>query len=110
GLLRHPAFQGLREDKPARRIRRETTKPVETTAVPAVSSNDNSKQKSEAMSREIAGIELSHPDRVLYPEQGITKRELAEYYVQVAERILPEVSGRPLTLVRCPKGQQGQCF
>jgi bifunctional non-homologous end joining protein LigD len=59
---------------------------------------------------EIAGIKLSHPDRVLYPEQGITKRELAEYYVQIADRILPHVSGRPLTLVRCPEGQQGQCF
>lgn len=110
GLLRHPSFQGLREDKPARRVRRETTQPVETAAAPATSSKDDSQRKSNAMSSEIAGIKLSHPDRVLYPEQGITKRELAEYYVQVAERILPQVSGRPLTLVRCPEGQNGQCF
>jgi len=110
GLLRHPAFQGLREDKPARRIRRETTQPVETAATPAAKSEGNSRRKSKAMSSEIAEFKLSHPDRVLYPEQGITKRELAEYYAQVAERMLPFVSNRPLTLVRCPEGQPGQCF
>src|SRR5258706_9467214 len=110
GLLRHPSFQGLREDKPPRRIRRETTQPVEKAGAPAAFAAGRSRRKSAAETREIAGIKLTHPDRVLYPEQGITKRELAEYYAQVAERMLPHVSGRPLTLVRCPEGQQGQCF
>jgi bifunctional non-homologous end joining protein LigD len=59
---------------------------------------------------EVAGVRLTHPDRVLYPEQGITKRELAEYYVTVADRMLPHVRGRPLTLVRCPAGAQTECF
>ncbi|HEV2149977.1 MAG TPA: non-homologous end-joining DNA ligase [Longimicrobiaceae bacterium] len=59
---------------------------------------------------ELEGVRLTHPDRVLYPEQGITKRELAEYYAAVAERMLPHVRGRPLTLVRCPSGQQTACF
>jgi len=59
---------------------------------------------------EIAGVKLSHPDRVLYPEQGITKQELAEYYEKIADWILPHVSGRPLTLVRCPAGHRKQCF
>ncbi|HSK29197.1 MAG TPA: non-homologous end-joining DNA ligase [Candidatus Limnocylindria bacterium] len=55
-------------------------------------------------------MNLTHPDRVLYPEQGITKRELAEYYAEIAEWMFPHVSGRPLTLVRCPEGQRGPCF
>lgn len=110
GLLRHPSFQGLREDKPARRISRERTQSVKDAASAAASSADNSRPKSDAKGIQIAGITLTHPDRVLYPEQGITKRELAEYYAQIADRILPHVSGRALTLVRCPEGQQGQCF
>ena len=59
---------------------------------------------------EIAGIRLTHPDRVLYPDQGITKRRLAEYYVAVADRILPHVADRPLSIVRCPEGAEGACF
>lgn len=59
---------------------------------------------------EIAGLMLTHPDRVLWPEQGVTKRALAEYYAAMADRILPHVAGRPLTLVRCPSGSEGACF
>jgi bifunctional non-homologous end joining protein LigD len=59
---------------------------------------------------EVAGVRLTHPDRVLYPGQGITKRELAEYYTVVAERMLPLVRERPLTLVRCPSGAKTECF
>lgn len=59
---------------------------------------------------EIAGVSLSHPDRVVYPDQGLTKRMLAEYYVRVASRMLPHVVGRPLSVVRCPQGQGGACF
>jgi len=58
----------------------------------------------------IAGVRLSHPDRVLYPEQGVSKRELAEYYLAVADRILPHLVNRPVSLVRCPRGQTGECF
>jgi bifunctional non-homologous end joining protein LigD len=58
----------------------------------------------------IEGVRISHPDDVLYPEQGVTKRELAEYYLAVADRILPFLRGRPLTLVRCPDGEGGACF
>jgi bifunctional non-homologous end joining protein LigD len=61
-------------------------------------------------SAEIAGIKLTHPGRILYPDQGITKLELAQYYEQVADWMLPHVEGRPLTLVRCPSGQKKQCF
>lgn len=59
---------------------------------------------------EIAGIKLTHPDRVLYPDQGISKRQLAEYYRLVADYMLPHIADRPLTLVRCPQGQNNACF
>ena len=53
---------------------------------------------------------LSNPDRVLYPEIGITKRELAEYYTDIAGWIMPHLARRPLTLLRCPEGREKECF
>jgi DNA ligase D len=58
----------------------------------------------------VAGVRLTHPDKVLYPEQGITKQDLADYYLAVAEHMLPHVAERPLTLVRCPAGSEKKCF
>ena len=63
-----------------------------------------------AAERIVEGVRLSNPDKVLYPEQGITKGELADYYVAVAERMLPHVAGRPVTMVRCPTGRGTKCF
>src|SRR4029079_286085 len=59
---------------------------------------------------EIAGVRVTSPDKVLYPEQGITKRELADYYEAVAGFMLPHIRNRPITLVRCPAGRQKKCF
>lgn len=58
----------------------------------------------------VAGVRLSNPDKVLYPEQGLTKGQLADYFVAVAKRMLPHVALRPITLVRCPTGRQQKCF
>ena len=58
----------------------------------------------------VAGVRLSNPDRVLFPEQGLTKLDLAEYYAEMGDWILPHVVDRPLTLVRCPRGRTQQCF
>lgn len=59
---------------------------------------------------ELDGVHLTSPDKVLYPEQGATKRRIAEYYVWNAERILTFVKDRPLTVVRCPDGRADDCF
>lgn len=59
---------------------------------------------------EIEGITLTHPERIVYPDAGITKEQLARYYVAVAPLMLPHMAGRPLSLMRCPQGQSGQCF
>jgi bifunctional non-homologous end joining protein LigD len=59
---------------------------------------------------EFAGVRLTHPDKVLYPEGGITKFDLATYYSEVAEWMLPHVVDRPLAIVRCPEGSTKACF
>jgi bifunctional non-homologous end joining protein LigD len=58
----------------------------------------------------VAGVRLTHPERVLFPEQGVTKRDLALFYESIAEWILPALAHRPLALVRCPRGAQEACF
>ncbi len=55
-------------------------------------------------------MRLTHPERVLYPEQGLTKRDLALFYEQITEWILPHVAERPLSLFRCPEGRGKECF
>ncbi|MGH7337227.1 MAG: DNA ligase D, partial [Myxococcota bacterium] len=96
GRIRHPVFLGLREDKSAREVTIEAPQPV-ARAAPATGNS-------------VAGITLSNPDRVYFPDLGITKRELAAYYEAVADRILPGLANRPLTLLRCPEGIEGECF
>jgi bifunctional non-homologous end joining protein LigD len=58
----------------------------------------------------VAGIRVTSPDRVLFEEMGVTKGTLARYYESMAEWIVPEVKGRPLSLVRCPQGPGEGCF
>ncbi|HEX2113215.1 MAG TPA: DNA ligase D [Alphaproteobacteria bacterium] len=103
GVLRHPSFQGLRMDKPAPSISRDKPKPVTKSAKPAA-------RAVKGGTDEIAGVVLTHPARVLYAEQGLTKRDLAAYYVAVADAMLPHLAGRPLSLVRCPEGEGKACF
>jgi bifunctional non-homologous end joining protein LigD len=58
----------------------------------------------------VEGVHVTHPDRLMYPEAGLTKVDLARYYVRIAEWVVPHVEGRPLTLVRCPTGVSDGCF
>ena len=116
GRLRHPSFKGLREDKAAAEVVREspadpggkTTAPRESPKKPT-SSRANSRRAS-GDERVVAGIPITHADRVVYPQQGITKGAVAEYYAAVAEHILPHLRGRPASLVRCPDGLAHECF
>jgi bifunctional non-homologous end joining protein LigD len=57
----------------------------------------------------VAGIRVSHPDRLIYPELGFSKVQLARYYETIGDWILPHVGGRPLTLKHCPAGVAGPC-
>jgi len=58
----------------------------------------------------IAGVSISHPERVMFPDAGLTKADIAQFYERISDWILPHVEGRPLTLVRCPQGISGDCF
>ena len=57
----------------------------------------------------VVGVRISHPDRLIYPELGISKIQLAQYYERIADWIVPHVAGRPLTLVHCPAGLAAPC-
>jgi bifunctional non-homologous end joining protein LigD len=59
---------------------------------------------------DVSGVRITHPSRVMYPEGGVSKLDLARYYARIAEWIVPHVEGRPLTLVRCPTGLAAGCF
>lgn len=58
----------------------------------------------------VVGVTITHPDRVLWPESGITKLDLARYYAAIAPRLLQHAGYRPMSLVRCPQGDVGNCF
>jgi bifunctional non-homologous end joining protein LigD len=105
GLLRQPSFLGIREDiEPAQIDSPEAT--LEE-AAPASASGAVRHPASGAV--EIAGTGLSHPERILYPEQGVTKLALARYYESIHEWMLPYLARRPLVLLRCPEGREA-CF
>jgi bifunctional non-homologous end joining protein LigD len=98
GLLRQAVFQGLRDDKKASDITIEQAVAVAPAGKP------------KAVGSLFAGIRITHPDRVIYPDVGVTKAELAAYYDAAAAQILPHLEARPLSLVRCPEGAAKQCF
>ena len=106
GLLRHPSFQGIREDKKPSEVTRESAEPMET----EMKHPPRARPQRSGKPVEIAGIRLSNPDKVLYPGDAITKLDLARYYESIADWILPHVAGRPLTIVRCPEGCHKPCF
>lgn len=107
GLVRQAAYKGLREDKPAAEVGLEGTGPPPADVSSGRASSAGSGTTSAGAG---PGATLSHPDRLLYPEAGLTKLGLAEYWQTVAEAALPEIAGRPLSLVRCPSGVGGECF
>lgn len=104
GSLRHPSFEGMREDKQADQVVMEMPKTVVTTATANLDP---------AMGKEIAravGVTLTHPNKLLYPGTEVTKATLAAYYAAVAEKMLAQIHDRPLSLVRDTDGDLQQTF
>jgi bifunctional non-homologous end joining protein LigD len=104
GKIRHPSFQGLRADKDPKQITREKPTAIQAPVARAL------KARAKPARATILDVEISHPDRILYPDLKLTKIDIARYYESIKEWIVPHVAGRPLTLVRCPEGIGGECF
>ncbi|WP_165481624.1 DNA ligase D [Fluoribacter gormanii] len=103
GHLRHPSFKGLRLDKKPEEVFREHKALLEKKS-----------KKMEQVNMEKANthsfkIKMTHPDKVVYPEDGITKKDLLNYYESVCEYIMPFIKDRPLSLLRCPENWH-DCF
>ena len=105
-ILRQASFVGIREDKaPADVVleptagRRGSTDP---SPPPATIGADGTAV--------VHGIRVTNAERMVYPELGISKLAVAEYYATIAELMLPHVRRRPLSLLRCPEGTAGECF
>ncbi len=168
GKIRHPSYQGLREDKRPEDVVRErpvgasgkdgaspsatgsheaahperseaasaakrsrgttatpTSPPTSTStaigspmavhperseaASAAKRSRGTRNRRDDGRADEIAGVRISSPDRLMYPDLGVTKRDVARYYEAVADAMVPHLAGRPLTLVHCPQGLAGEC-
>jgi bifunctional non-homologous end joining protein LigD len=115
GKIRHPSFQGLREDKsPADVVREvpaggrisifdfENRDPTPTARHGRVENRDPTPS--------VRGVRISNPNRIMYPTPTITKLDVVNYYDAIADAMLPHVEGRPLTLVRCGTGIDGDCI
>jgi bifunctional non-homologous end joining protein LigD len=129
GVFRHPSFQGLRDDKKASEVIRETAtdteqlieRPQETLSgsAPEIVSAPKRKgkhtllnPKEETQVKVINGYDLkfSNLSKVYWPDEGYTKRDMFNYYYQIAEYILPHIKDKPLTLYRFPNGIYGKSF
>jgi len=119
GILRQAAFISLRTDKPPKDIIREQARapselpPPETVAkkgdaVTAKSAVKSARKAPEKSNDLIATV--THPDRVIDPESGGTKKDLAVFYQSISDWILPHLDGRPVSIVRAPDGITGQQF
>lgn len=114
GLLWHPSFQGIREDILPTHVVRDfggTAGQAEgTPAVRKVTPPTGTVQPRSKSTDPLRDFRLTNPNRILYAEQGITKLDLATFYFEISDWILPHIVDRPLTLVRCPHGSYGSCF
>jgi bifunctional non-homologous end joining protein LigD len=122
GLLRQASFKGVREDKPPEQVVKEMPKPIAQKASPPIT-RARAPAKREAKPRaamtskskgkkgpEFSGVTLTNPDRVYWPDVGLTKQGLAEYYTAIWDWMAPHFVDRPLSLVRCPEGALTECF
>jgi bifunctional non-homologous end joining protein LigD len=129
-IVRQASFKGLREDKPAKEVVREIVaeeqgaqdEPRRAAARSSSAAAKRSKRVAKAKpapkakraakqpSEQQGAVRFTNPDRVYWPDAGVTKQDLADYYKSVWDLMAPHVVDVPLSLVRCPDGTKGQCF
>lgn len=117
GLLRQPSLKGFRPDKSPSDLK-DSDRPVKSTR-PAKGAKVSKASKGGATDStgsaprsktSAAGFRLTSPTRVVYPDQGITKQQVADYYAGMMDWLLPEIIGRPVSLIRCTQGVGRPCF
>ena len=116
GLVRQAAFKGVREDKPPKEVVRENPSVMASTGTKGRrgkgSGASGSKRRNSAAPANPGSVDIrfTNPDRVYWPDIGLTKQGLADYYTTIWEWIAPHVVRRPLSLLRCPNGVGAECF
>ncbi|MGN6381841.1 MAG: DNA ligase D [Dyella sp.] len=110
-LLRQPSFKGLRPDKSVDDLT-DADRPATAAPSSRSSSPSSSRSRKSAMSTQAASdtVEITHPDRLVFPDDGISKQDVADYYRAVMDWFLPGVVDRPTSVVRCPDGVEKACF
>ncbi|HWE84142.1 MAG TPA: DNA ligase D [Terracidiphilus sp.] len=112
-LIRQSSFQGLRDDKPAIDVIRESPVLGEKPSSPVTLSRKRGAATQDDAPTDPARrttLAITRPNKILDETSGMTKQQLAEYYVAVAEHMLPQVADRPLSILRCPDGVGKQAF
>ncbi|AZO72582.1 DNA ligase D [Mesorhizobium sp. M1D.F.Ca.ET.043.01.1.1] len=107
-IIRHASFQGLREDKPPEEVVQE--KPKKTGGKAEAGSGGGRAAPKASAGTAMTSIKLSHPDKLLWPDEKVSKQDLLDHYALVWPRMEPFVVNRPLSLVRAPDGIHGQRF
>ncbi|WP_440092737.1 DNA ligase D [Pseudomonas syringae] len=109
GIVRHAAFFGLRSDKPTADVVREEAQPAKAASVTPEPSRQPGKKTAQGKV-DVAGTGISHPQRVIDSTTDTKKIELAQFYESIADWILPFLDKRPVALLRCPEGIDGEQF
>ncbi|AVB19868.1 MULTISPECIES: DNA ligase D [Pseudomonas syringae group] len=109
GIVRQAAFFGLRSDKPATDVVREEAQPAKAASVTPEPSRQPGKKTARGKV-DVAGTGISHPQRVIDSKTGTKKIELAQFYESIADWVLPFLDKRPVALLRCPEGIDGEQF
>ncbi|MGC6369980.1 DNA ligase D [Pseudomonas sp. S2.OTC.A_B10] len=102
GVVRQAAFVGLRTDKPVEQIVHEQPR--------AAKSLKEKPRKKTAETDAVAGVKITHPDRVIDTQSGTQKLQLAQFYEGISEWVLPYLRNRPVSLLRAPEGIAGEQF
>ena len=109
-VLRHPSFQGLRQDKDPKDVVRERTGATAETKDPVRKASDRKTTPAAERDNVVAGVAITHASRTIFPDMGATKLDVARYYEAVGNVMVPHLRDRPLSLLRCPEGVGATCF
>ncbi|WP_028229912.1 DNA ligase D [Paraburkholderia mimosarum] len=123
GVVRQASFVGLRRDKPAETIVREPQSPPVEAAQGARSRNARAEETGRPAAApahrharagreetEVAGVRITHPERVIDEQSGLRKIDLVHYFEAIAPQLLPHLRKRPVSIVRAPRGVSGERF